>query len=65
MKGMLTTKQFSERVGLTIQRIQQLIKLELIQAEKVGRDYLIAENYVDIINNRPERRGNYDRRKVA
>lgn len=65
MKAKLTTKQFSERVGLTIQRIQQLIKLELIQAEKVGRDYLIAEKYVDIINNRPERRGNYDRRKAA
>jgi hypothetical protein len=65
MKGMLTTKQFSERVGLTIQRIQQLIKIELIQAEKVGRDYLIAEKYVDIINSRPERRGNYDRRKAA
>ena len=62
---MLTTKQFSERVGLTIQRVQQLIKLELIRAEKVGRDYLIAEKYVEIINRRPERRGNYQRRKAA
>ena len=65
MKGFLTTKEFSERVGLTIQRIQQLIKHNIIEAEKVGRDYLIADKYVAVINNRPENRGNYERKKAA
>lgn len=65
MKGFLTTKEFSERVGLTIQRIQQLIKHNIIEAEKVGRDYFIADKYVSIINNRPENRGSYQRKKAA
>lgn len=65
MKGFLTTKEFSDKVGLTIQRVQQLIKNNIIEAEKTGRDYLISDKYVAIINSRPENRGNYERDRAA
>lgn len=65
MKGYITTKEMSERVGLTLQRLHQLIKMGEIKGEKIGRDWLIEEKYVDIILNRPEKRGNYDRKKAA
>ena len=65
MKGYITTKEMSERVGLTLQRLHQLIKMGEIKGEKIGRDWLIEEKYVDIILSRPEKRGNYDRKKAA
>lgn len=52
-----TTKEFAEKVGLTHGRIVQLILEKTIEAEKLGRDYFIDESYVEIIKNRPERRG--------
>ena len=59
---LLTTKQIAEKVGLTLGRINQLIRNDEIEAVKLGRDYLIDDKYVDIIKNRPEKRGKYERK---
>ena len=55
--GKITTKAFAERLNLTHGRIHQLIQSGEIEAEKIGRDYLIEERLVEKIRNRPERRG--------
>lgn len=57
MNQKLTTKEFAEQVGLTYGRIHQFIKSGEIEAERIGRDYVIDAKYVAVIKNRPERRG--------
>lgn len=54
---MLTTMEMGKAVGLTYGRILQLIKDGDIEAKKIGRDWVIDEKYIEIIKNRPERRG--------
>jgi excisionase family DNA binding protein len=61
----LTTKEFSEKVGLTYGRINQLIHDGEIKAEKIGPIYVIEEKYVSIILNRPEKRGRKPKNKNA
>ncbi len=55
--GLLTTGALAQRVGLTTKRINQLITNGDIKAEKLGRDWVIAEEYVEILKSRPENRG--------
>ena len=62
--GRITTIEFAERVSLTYGRIHQLIQSGDIEAEKIGRDYVINEKFVDIIRNRPEKRGRKPKNKV-
>jgi hypothetical protein len=57
MSKKITTIEFAEKVDLTAPRIRQLILLGIIEAEKFGRDYMIDEKYIEVIKNRPERRG--------
>lgn len=58
-----TTNEIAEKVGLTRQRITQLIHDGLILAEKRGRDWLIDENQIPVIQNLPDKRGKYPRRQ--
>ncbi len=57
MNKKLTTKEVADQVGLTYGRIHQMIKSGDIEAEKIGRDYIVDLKYVEIIKNRPEKRG--------
>lgn len=65
MSEKLTTKQFGEKVNLTYNRICQLINDGVIQAEKIGRDYVIDPKYIEIVKNRPDNRGRYKRKKAS
>jgi len=65
MSNKITTIEFAERVDLTAPRIRQLILMGVIEAEKFGRDYMINTKYIDIIKNRPERRGRKSNKKAA
>lgn len=60
-----TTNEIAEKVGLTRQRITQLIHDGLITAEKRGRDWLIDESQIYTIENLPDKRGKYPRQKRA
>lgn len=60
-----TTNEIAEKVGLTRQRITQLIHDGLIIAEKRGRDWLIDESQIHTIENLPDKRGKYPRQKRA
>ena len=60
-----TTNEIAVRVGLTRQRITQLIHDGLILAEKRGRDWLIDENQISVINALPDNRGKYPRHQKS
>ena len=62
MSKKITTKELATEVELSDIRIRQMILSGEIKAEKFGRDYMIDAAYIQIIKNRPERRG---RKKAA
>lgn len=49
---MLTTKEAGERLGVTVQRIHALLRDGRLPAEKFGRDYLIKESDLKLVENR-------------
>lgn len=55
----LTTNQIAARVNLTRARIAQLIRDDIIAGEKVGRDWIIDEDQIPIIENLPDNRGKF------
>lgn len=62
MSKMLSTIELAEIIKVTPFRIRQMIYDGTIKAEKIGRDWIIDAKYIEIIRNRPERRG---RKKAA
>ena len=50
---MLTTGEAAERLGVTVQRVHQFIRDERLPARKLGRDYLIDEEDLKRIGDRP------------
>jgi excisionase family DNA binding protein len=49
---LLTTKQVAERLGVSIGRIHQLINEGRLPAEKLGRDYVIREEDLKLVEGR-------------
>lgn len=52
--GMLNTNEVAARLGVTVQRVHQLITENLLPAQKVGRDYVIQEEDLKLVENRPK-----------
>ena len=50
--NLLTTKQVAERLGVTIKRIQAMIRDERLPAQKFGRDYMIKESDLRLVQDR-------------
>jgi excisionase family DNA binding protein len=48
----LTTKQAAERLGITPRRVQALIEAGRLPASKFGRDYMIKEDDLKLVENR-------------
>lgn len=48
----LTTRQAAEKLGISIPRIHQLITEGRLPAEKIGRDYLIQEDDLKLVEDR-------------
>jgi len=49
---MLTTNEVAERLGVTVQRVHQFIKDERLPAQKMGRDYIINEGDLKLLDDR-------------
>ena len=45
----LTTKQVAEKLGITPRRVQALIEVGKLPAQKIGRDYLINERDLKLV----------------
>ncbi len=50
--NLLTTREVSERLGVTIKRVQALIRDKRLPAEKMGRDYVIRIEDLKLVENR-------------
>lgn len=48
----LTTKEVAARLGVTIKRVQAMIRDERLPAVKVGRDYLVLEADLSLVADR-------------
>jgi excisionase family DNA binding protein len=49
---MLTTPQVAERLGVTVRRVQALIKAGRLPSQQFGRDHLIKEGDLKLVENR-------------
>lgn len=50
----LTTREAAEKLGVSLRQIQTLIKQERLPAEKRGRDWLIKEEDLELVKDRPK-----------
>jgi excisionase family DNA binding protein len=48
----LTTKEAAERLGITPRRVQALIEAGRLPAQKFGRDYMIKEADLKLVEDR-------------
>lgn len=48
----LTTKQAAERLGITPRGVQALVTAGRLPAQKFGRDYMIKEKDLKLVENR-------------
>ena len=51
---LLSTSEAAGKLGVTVGRVQQLIWDGLLPAQKVGRDYVINEEDLKLVENRPK-----------
>lgn len=49
---LLTTPQVAERLGVTVRRVQALIKDGRLPSQQFGRDHLIKESDLKLVENR-------------
>lgn len=49
---LLTTKEVASRLGVTVTRVQQMITAGRLPAEKLGRDYIIKNADLRLVENR-------------
>ena len=51
LAGFLTTKEASQRLGVTASRVRQLVLQGSLEAVKAGRDLLVLENSLNQFEN--------------
>lgn len=61
-KKLLTTKEAAETLGVTVRRVQAMIKDGRLQAEKLGRDYVVKESDLDAVRERKAGRPKTDKK---
>ncbi len=50
--SLLTTREAAERLGVSMKRVQAMIRDERLPAEKMGRDYVVKETDLKLVENR-------------
>jgi excisionase family DNA binding protein len=49
---LLTTNEVAEKLGITTRRVQAMIKDGRLEAEKLGRDYVVKESSLESVKDR-------------
>jgi excisionase family DNA binding protein len=52
-EGMLTTAEVAERLNVSLRRVRQLIEVGRLPSQQYGRDHLIKESDLKLVENRP------------
>jgi excisionase family DNA binding protein len=52
MKGLMTTREVAERLGVTQSRVRALIQSGRLPSEQYGRDHLIKESDLKLVEDR-------------
>lgn len=50
--NLISTKDAAEKLGVSVLRVQQLIWAERLPAQKIGRDYIINEDDLKLVEER-------------
>ena len=50
--SLISTKEAAEKLGISMLRVQQLIWQQRLPAQKIGRDYVINENDLELVKDR-------------
>lgn len=50
--SLISTKEASEKLGVSVLRVQQLIWAKRLPAERIGRDYVINESDLQLVKER-------------
>lgn len=62
---LITTKEAAEKLGVSRLRVQQLIWSERLPAQKIGRDYMIQESDLKLVEDRKPGRPRKDEASLA
>lgn len=54
--SLISTKEASEKLGVSVLRVQQLIWAKRLPAKKIGRDFVIDEGDLGLVADRPNGR---------
>jgi excisionase family DNA binding protein len=49
---LLTTKDVAERLGVTVNRVQAMIRADRLPAQRLGRDFVIQESDLALVSER-------------
>lgn len=52
MGDLITTKQASEKLGITMRRVTALIKEGRLPSQQIGREHLINESDLELVRER-------------
>jgi len=61
--NLLTTKEASEKLGVSVRRVQAMITDGSLPATKLGRDYVIKESDLELVKDRKPGRASKDKTK--
>lgn len=53
MNDLVSTKEASEKLGLSIRRVQALITSGKLPAQKIGNSYVVKESDLQLVEDRP------------
>lgn len=63
-KDLLTTREVAERLNITLRRVRALIEAGKLPSQQYGRDHLIKESDIKLVQNRkPGRPSKEDSKK--
>ena len=49
MNGLISTKEAAEKLGLSLRRVQALITVGRLPAQKIGNSYVVKEKDLELV----------------
>lgn len=50
--GLITTAQAAKKLGISVRRVQELIRTQRLPAQQFGRTYVVDEDDLKLVENR-------------